>query len=281
MSQDRRRNLLVASGLVVLTLAIYARAAGFDFVLTDDGLYVQENPHVLAGWTAAGATWAFTTLETSNWHPLTWLSLMIDAELWGSSPRGYHATNILLHALNSVLLFCLLGSVTRARGRSALVAALFATHPLHVESVAWISERKDVLSASFWLLTSIAYVRYVRRPGAARYAGVIVLYALGLMAKPMLVTLPIVLLLLDFWPLGRWAASAGPRVERVRALIVEKIPLVALSIASSAITLRAQWSVIGTTASYPLGDRLQNAALGYLWYLGKAVWPVDLALHYP
>lgn len=196
--------VIIVFFLLALTLLVYARAIENDFVNLDDPSYVTENPHVVTGLGPANLGWAFTSIEKANWHPLTWLSHMADAQIFGIDPRGHHLTSVLLHGVNCVLLFLLLLRVTGARWRSALVAALFAVHPLHVESVAWVAERKDVLSTLFLLLTILAYAAYVRRPGPWRYTLTLILFALGLMAKPMLVTLPCLLLLLDYWPLGRF-----------------------------------------------------------------------------
>jgi hypothetical protein len=193
-----RRVLAVCLGLALLTLAVYWHACNNELVSYDDGLYIKDNPHLLGGLTGENVAWAFTTAHATNWHPLTWLSLMLDWQLQGPEPEGFHRTNLLLHAANAVLLLLLLLRLTGRLGRSALVAAFFALHPLHVESVAWAAERKDVLSTLFWLLTLWAYVGWVARPGWPRYLLLLVLFALGLMAKPMLVTLPCALLLLDY-----------------------------------------------------------------------------------
>jgi len=214
-----RREFLVCVLLAVATLAVYSQVVGYDFVNYDDPDYVTDNPYVRSGLTWAGLSWAVTTGYASNWFPLTWLSHMLDCQLWGLRPGAHHLTNVLLHTANTLLLFVLLRGMSGALWPSAAVASFFALHPLHVESVAWVSERKDVLSTLFWMLTLLAYWRYTRRPSLRRYLPVLVLLALGLMAKPMLVTLPLVMLLLDVWPLGRLplAAPEGrdtPRVER-------------------------------------------------------------------
>ena len=275
MRPERR----VAVLLAVATLAVYAQVAGHGFVSYDDPDYVSGNPYVRAGLTRAGLSWALTTGHAGNWHPLTWLSHMLDCQLFGLRPGAHHLTNVLLHTANSLLLFVLLRGMSGALWPSAAVASFFALHPLHVESVAWVSERKDVLSTLFWMLTLLAYWRYTRQPSLRRYLPVLVLLALGLMAKPMLVTLPLVMLLLDVWPLGRLplAAPEGrdtPRVERsarrqdVRPggdprarkarrsealprarraawppglrLVLEKVPFVALAAASSVVTFVVQ-----------------------------------------
>ena len=227
---------------------------------------MTENPQVLGGLTRANVVWAFTTFEASNWHPLTWLSLMVDIELGGPDPRVFHLTNVVLHIANTVLLFHLLVVMTGSRSRGAFVAALFAVHPLHVESVAWIAERKDVLSTLWWLLTTLAYVSYAARPGGLRYAWVVAAFALGLMSKPMLVTLPLVLLLLDYWPLGR-LSDRGATATSVGRLLLEKLPLCVMSAASCWVTLHAQWSVVGSSEQFPLAVRLANAAVSYTWYI--------------
>ncbi len=289
--------------LVVLTLFVYCRVLDFDFINFDDLGYVAHNRQVQGGLTSANIQWAFTTFECANWHPLTWLSLQLDRDLYGGiKPGSYHFTNVALHLANVALLLHVLRRLTGAVWRSALVAGLFALHPLHVESVAWVAERKDVLSTLFWLLTLWAYVAYVERPGWGRYALVLLAFALGLMAKPMLVTLPCVLLLLDWWPLGRWprgadspvwqrAAGFNPaahatRLTRMAAplwLIVEKLPLLGLVLASCVLTLRAQiqGEALRLFEIFPLEVRLDNALLAYVQYLGKMVWPVDLILFYP
>ena len=279
--------------LALATIAVFAPAADFRLVDYDDALYVRDAPIVQRGLTAEGVRWAFTTYQAWNWHPLTWVSLMSDVELFGQDPKYLHRTNIALHVANVLLLFALLASATRAWGKSFFVAGLFAVHPLHVESVAWISERKDVLSTFFGLLTICAYMAYARRPSALRYAGVLVLFACGLMAKPMLVTLPVLLLLLDLWPLGRlpWpVVSAAQRnsteglsawLERAKPRVVEKLPLLALSFFSSVLTYRAQVSDARLTNMVPLSVRTLNAVLSLVRYLGKTAFPVNLSAHYP
>ncbi|MGH7340727.1 MAG: tetratricopeptide repeat protein, partial [Candidatus Rokuibacteriota bacterium] len=251
---------LVAALLAVTTAAVFWPVLGFDFVNYDDPMYVTENVHVQRGLSGELVRWAFTTTYAANWHPLTWLSYGIDWSLHGPSPAGHHATSLALHALNTALLFLLLVRMTDGVWRSALVAALFGLHPLHVESVAWVSERKDVLSTCLWFLTTMAYVAYTRRPGAWRYALVFVGLALGLMAKPMLVTLPFTLLLLDHWPLARRA-------------VLEKVPLIGLAAAASVVTMIAQAGALRTLATHSLPVRLENAVVSYATYLWKTVWP--------
>ncbi|HKQ61199.1 MAG TPA: tetratricopeptide repeat protein [Candidatus Polarisedimenticolaceae bacterium] len=274
-SEPRRAVWLIAGALVLANLGVYAQVAGFDFVRPDDTLYVTRNPQVLAGPTPAGIRWAFTTFEGANWHPLTWLSLMLDARIGGKDPRTFHLVNLLLHAANGLLLFHVLRRMTHAVGSSGLVALLFAVHPLHVESVAWVAERKDVLSTLFWLLTMIAWTRWVERPTPPRYAVALLAFALGLLAKPMLVTLPLVLVLLDFWPLRRMRAVGG--------VLVEKLPFLALAAASCLVTLHAQRAggALGSFEAYPLGLRLANAALACVRYVGMAFVPSGLAYLYP
>ena len=275
------RKWWLAAGLAVLTIAVYAAVAHFEFVTWDDGNYIHIDP-VRSGLTARGVAWAFTTGETANWHPLTWLSHMLDVEIYGDWAGGHHITNLIFHVANVLLLFGVFVRMTGAIGRSAFVAALFAVHPLHVESVAWVAERKDVLSTFFALLTMWTYVTYVRSPRATRFLVVCLCYALGLMAKPMLVTLPFVLLLIDVWPLGR-TRLAG--VSTWRALIVEKLPLVGLAVAASITTvlLQRQAGAMGDGASdaFPVGLRIGNAIVSYAAYLGQTVWPAGLSPFYP
>jgi Flp pilus assembly protein TadD len=284
--------------LMGVTAAVYAPVWHFSFVSWDDPSYVTQNPRVLGGLTWQGVTWALTTGDAANWHPLTWMSHMLDIELYGLHPGGHHVTSLALHLANTLLLLGLLHRITGQAARSAFVAALFALHPLHVESVAWVAERKDVLSTLFLLLTMWSYVRYVRRPDRRRYGLVLALFALGLMAKPMLVTLPFILLLLDVWPLGRTAASRTPAPvtepgrrpnartpppSSLRSLVVEKLPLLALAAASSVVTFVVQQreGAVGGLGVLPLGARLANALVSYVAYIGKMLWPVRLAAFYP
>jgi hypothetical protein len=260
--------------LVLLVAAVFGRTLGFSFTGYDDPLYVSRNPHVLEGLSLEGLRYAFTTFDTGNWHPLTWLSLMADASLGGADPSFYHATNVGLHAAATLALFVFVRRATGRAVRGAFVAALFAVHPLHVESVAWIAERKDVLSAFFFFATAYAYTWYSQRPGVGRNVPVVALFALGLLAKPMLVSLPLVLLLLDVWPLGRGTSAR---------LLLEKAPLFALAAASSAITLVAQQAAgaLAPLERIALPLRFANAVVGVAVYLVKAVWPLDLAVLYP
>jgi len=282
-----RLHYVVAACLAASVLVVYAQVYAFDFLNYDDTLYLTENEHTPQGLTLANVKWAFTTRHASNWHPLTWLSYMLDVSLFGMNPGFHHLVNVLFHAANAVLLFYVLRALTAgALWRSAAVAALFALHPLHVESVAWIAERKDVLSTLFGLLALFAYSAYVRRPNGARYGAVAALFALSLMAKPMLVTLPAVLLLLDYWPLGRLtpARDGGPGVARqcVR-LAVEKAPLFVLALASSVVAVLAQHAGASMTGleRLPMTIRLGNAAVSYGHYLLMTVWPRGLAVFYP
>jgi Flp pilus assembly protein TadD len=269
----RSRDAVLGAGLVLLVAAVFGRAAGFGFTGYDDPQYVSSNPHVLAGLSWEGLRYAFTTFDTGNWHPLTWLSLQLDASLGGSDPSVYHATNVVLHAAATLLLFVFLRQATGRAERAAAVAALFAVHPLHVESVAWVAERKDVLSAVFFFVTLLAYVQWTRGPSPLRYAAVVLALALGLLAKPMLVTVPFLLLLLDFWPLRRF--------RPVR--LMEKAPLFAMVAASSAVTLVAQRAggAVASLEQVALPLRLANAAVSAVRYLVETAWPRGLAVLYP
>jgi tetratricopeptide (TPR) repeat protein len=303
--------------LVATTAALYGQVCTFEFINHDDPEYVSENPVVQRGFTWKGLQWAFTTIEMANWHPLTWMSHMLDTQLFGMNAGAHHLINVFFHLLNSALLFMILHRMTGALWRSAFVAALFALHPLHVESVAWISERKDVLSTFFGFMTIWAYARYADHPGWASYLCVFLFFALGLLAKPMLVTLPIILLLLDFWPLRRATlrqtnpstppAGAGPdhpkkkqrkrkpsdtkppdaapgiRWNTVLPLLTEKIPLLMLSAASGMITFYAQQKggAIKSALEISVSDRVSNALVSYLLYLWKMLWPAGLSVFYP
>lgn len=276
------RRLTVYLSLLLAIAAIYAQVRHFDFVNYDDPDYVVENAHVRAGLTSSGVAWAFTSGDTANWIPLTWLSHMAVAQFFGLESGWHHLANLLLHVLSTLLLFAVLHRLTGALWRSALVAFFFGLHPLHVESVAWISERKDVLSGFFWMLTLWCYVRYTERPGPRRYALVLIAFCLGLLAKPMLVTLPVVLLLLDVWPLRRIGLVPRDRSVIYR-LFTEKIPLLALSVAASFATFFVQRSggAVLTFDTVPLTARLGNAFVSYCIYLLQMVWPVRLAVFYP
>ena len=273
----------VCAVLVLATVAAFWGLRSNGFVRLDDDLYVTNNAHVQKGLSGESVRWAFTATEAANWHPVTWLSHMLDVELFGLDAGKHHLTSLLLHILNAMLLFLLLLRMTGALWRSALVAALFALHPLHVESVAWVAERKDVLSTIFWLLTLLAWLAYVRSKKSAPYALALALFALGLMAKPMLVTLPFTLLLLDFWPLRRLALPPKGWPAALRGLVLEKVPFFALSAASCAATFMAQHAggAVRPLENLPLADRIANAVWAYAAYLLKALWPSGLSAFYP
>jgi len=280
------RALWVSLALIAVSVFIYAPVRNHAFLAWDDTEYVSNNRHVMAGPTWNGIRWAFTTGHMANWHPLTWLSHMLDARLFGSDAGLHHCTNALFHILNALLLFALLQEMTGSLGRSAFVAALFAAHPLHVESVAWLSERKDVLSTFLALLALLAYVGYTRRPTWKRYLMVAVFFALGLMSKPMLVTLPFAMMLLDYWPLRRVTLEAGAAGKPLRAmarLTYEKLPLFALVLVSCIVTFIAQQraGAVGGLDKIPLGLRASNALVSYAAYIGKTLWPAHLAALYP
>jgi len=273
---------LTAACLVVAVLVLYSPVAGHEFVNFDDSAYVYGNTAVRAGLTWDSVSWAFHSVHSSNWHPLTWLSHMLDSEWFGLDAGKHHLVNVVIHAANSALLFVALRWMTGALWPSVLVAALFAFHPLRVESVAWVSERKDVLSGSFWMLTMLAWLRYVRRPSAGRYVLALLCLSLGLMAKPTLVTLPFVLLLLDIWPLERWRPWTDGGWP-ARRLLVEKIPLLVVSVASSLVTLQSQTTsnAVQGIDVIPVGARMANALVSYTLYLWKTLWPAGLACFYP
>jgi hypothetical protein len=279
-----RWEIVAALVLAVAAATAYTGAFGHDFVNYDDPQYVAKNPYVTHGLSRSGWTWAWTTSLGGNWHPLTWLSWQADVELCGMRPAVFHRTNIFLHAANTMLLFWALWSLSGARWQSALVAAFFGLHPLHVESVAWISERKDVLSTFFGLAALVAYASFARRPSVWRYLFVAGFFVLSLLSKAMLVTLPCVLVLLDFWPLARWRPEEAASSRRRRGrLVLEKAPLLALAAAACVFTLYAQKNVgaVASSQSLTLSDRLANSVVSYTTYLRKTVWPLDLALPYP
>jgi tetratricopeptide (TPR) repeat protein len=288
----------VCAGLVVAGILAYWRLSGTGFVNFDDSLYIYANPALARGFTAEGIRWAFAlNNEAAYWHPLTWLSLMFDYRLFGLNPTGYHLENLLLHIGNAVLLFALLKRMTSRLWPSAFVAAVFLLHPINVEAVAWAAERKTVLSTFLGLAAVLAYLRYIRRPAMATYAPVFILMALGLMAKPILLTLPLILLLLDYWPLRRFGLarpalpgepvlqtgdSSRPRVTFAQA-VWEKVPLATLSFASvflSLFSVRHQERIVEIYDA-PLADRLANAVISSIVYVGKALWPAKLAVYYP
>ena len=293
---EQSTKLAVIFCLIVLTVVPYwqVRNHGFNF---DDQMYVTDNRDIQAGLTGDSIEWAFSLENVSYWHPVTWLSFMLDFQLFGLNPKGYHLNNLLLHLLNTLLLFLILRSMTGKLWVGAFVAALFALHPLNVESVAWISERKNVLSTLFWMLTMWAYANYAKRPGPGRYLLTFFFFSLGLMAKSMLVTLPFVLLLLDYWPLGRCQCSPFNRHDyspdaRSRGycyekysflrLVIEKIPLLLLSLTSVYLTALSvqRLGIVVSTDWTPIGLRISNALVSYINYIGKMLWPRDLAVFY-
>ncbi len=298
-----RRSIRLCCGFLLLAVGlVFGQTARHAFVNLDDNVYVYENPHVSHGLSGPGVVWAFSHSHVANWHPLTWLSLMLDCQLYGLHAGGHHLSNVLLHAATAVLLLLVLRRMTGDLWPSVFVAALFAIHPLRVESVAWVTERKDVLSGLFFLLTIAAYLRYVRHPfSPGRYLTVVVFFAMGLMAKPMLVTLPLVLLLLDYWPLGRMSASPTPphcsggelvgtatfmqtelgRFLLRRRLVLEKLPLFALAAVSCVLTLGVQGDSLTLNEHLSLSWRIGNALIAYVAYLGHFFYPLGLAALYP
>ncbi len=299
------KKILVCILLILGVLIVFGQVGVFEFIRYDDELYVTKNPHVLSGLSASGALWALTTFDAGNWHPLTWISLMVDRELYGMDAGGYHWTNVILHVLSGLLLFLVFNRMTGELCRSGLVAGLFLMHPLHVESVAWVAARKDVLSGLFWMLCMWSYVKYAERPGAGRYWSVVLFFAAGLMSKPVVVTLPFVLLLLDYWPLRRFPLShqgnsdvggynspEGPNSKfpgrrfapvPIFHLIGEKVPLLLISLITAVVTWKAQKGVGALLAlnDMPLDPRLTNAVISYARYLVKVVWPFNLSFFYP
>jgi protein O-mannosyl-transferase len=287
-SSPEKRNLICCLLIAVAILALYNPVNRHPFVNYDDDRYVTENSHVHNGLTWDTVTWAFVSTEQSNWHPLTWLSHALDYQLFHLNAAGHHFTSLLLHTVNAILLFLLLTWGTGHVGRSFFVAALFAIHPINVESVAWVAERKNVLCTFFLFLTIAAYGWYALKPSWKGYLTVTALFACGLMSKPMVITLPFVLLLLDYWPLGRVEGSPSSPTPQISQkpfskLLIEKAPLLALSAASAVITMRAQQAggAMRSTEQFSLGVRLENAAVAYAMYLWKLVWPAQLAPLYP
>ncbi len=284
-----RRTLVVCLLLTVVVLLSYNSVAHNGFLNYDDDQYITHNPHVRAGLTWATVKWAFTTFHDANWHPLTWLSHALDCELFGLNPAGHHYFSVLLHAINAILLFLLLQYATGSFWRSLMVAALFALHPMNVESVAWAAERKNVLSMLFFLLALYAYIWYSRRPEVHRYAAVAFFFALALLAKPQVITFPLLLCLFDYWPLCRFGgpATAGPAANgdspkfRIGWLLLEKLPLLLLSAASAVVTMKAQATAGAIQAQYSVLLRLETAVISYVEYLGKALWPSKLVVLYP
>lgn len=293
----RYYSFFISLALILSILVVYWNVTNNEFISYDDSTYVTDNPYVKKGLTAEGFIWAFTSTRASNWHPVTWLSHMLDSEIYGIDSKGHHFTNLLFHIASTLLLFLVLKRMTGRLWRSAFVSALFAFHPLHVESVAWVAERKDVLSAFFWMLTIWAYVRYTERPLLKRYFLVFLALLIGLMAKPMLVTLPFVLLLMDIWPLGRLDVRQKGLKSKIQSegctknyqsasaygLVVEKIPLLVLVVLSSLITFFVQQrgGAVGSFEKYTLITRIANALISYVRYIEKMIWPHDLAVFYP
>lgn len=292
--------------LIIATLVTYGQVKDHAFVNLDDIHYITDNAHIKNGLTYEGVKWSLTAVYASNWHPVTWLSHMLDVQLFGLKPGAHHLVNLFFHVINTLLLFMILNRMPGALWKSAFVAALFALHPLHVESVAWASERKDVLSAFFWMLTMGAYVYYTEKPDFKRYLATLAFFILGLMAKPMLVTLPFVLLLLDYWPLNRFqfqraekddsqkSLNAGNTRQKKRKaekpqhpwavllpLLKEKIPFIILSALSGVVTIYAQKEATLSLQALPFADRIGNAFFSYIKYIKKMLWPQDLAVFYP
>ena len=309
---ERWRTVVTCLLLTLAVWVVFGQTLQHEFVNCDDDVYVTDNPHVSAGWTWNGVGWAFSNLQAGFWHPLTWLSFMTDAQFHGLRARGFHLTNVLLHLANTLLLFLLLRKLTNAHWGSAFVAAVFAVHPLHVESVAWVSERKGLLSTSFFLLSLWAYakcmksgewqvtgnawrlVSLVTRLSSSFYWGALFFFACGLMSKTMVVTLPLVMLLLDYWPLRRFEPSTLNAMARrneaettqpstILRLVLEKVPFLALALAAGWLTYHAEKSIgaLSHGDAIPLTHRLANAGLSAVWYLWRTIWPAELAVFYP
>jgi len=290
-----KREFVICFTLMMIILVVFWQVRSFEFIGYDDDRYVTHNHHVQRGLAKESVIWAFTAFHASNWHPLTWLSHMLDVKFFGLNPAGHHLTNLFFHVLSTLMLFFILKSMTGMVWKSSVVAALFAVHPLHVESVVWVAERKDVLSVFFGMAALWAYVRYTKQPVLSRYLPILLLFALGLMSKPMLVTLPFVLLLLDYWPLGRipFPPSANANLKMtgflktlcpgspIYCLVLEKVPFFLLSAASSVVTLMAQRQEIASHQSLHLSERMANAVVAYVGYIIKMIWPYPLAVFYP
>lgn len=292
----KNRSFLVCLALAIVTISIFYEVYTFEFINYDDPTYVYGNPNIQQGITLKAVKWAFTSGYASNWHPLTWLSHMLDWQLFGNNPAGHHLINLFFHIANTLLLFLVLKQMTNTLWQSAFAAALFALHPLHVESVAWVAERKDVLSGLFWMLTMLTYLRYVKQPNYFRYILVLLTFALGLMTKPMLVTLPFILLLLDYWPLERiplrqtTKKNIDKEYRQCRSFrwlyyrpILEKLPFLALSVVSGVVTFLVQRTTGATTMikNQPFGLRISNALVSYVTYIVKMFYPTRLAVLYP
>lgn len=275
--------LFVSLVLVLLTLVVYWQVQNHEFILWDDQIFITENSHITTGLTQENIRWAFTTTYPDYWHPLPWLSHMLDYEIYGQNPKGHHFNNLLFHIANTLLLFFVFKRMTGRLWESAFIAALFGIHPIQVEPVAWVTERKDVLSGLFWMLTLGAYSLYAERAGIRRYLAFLLCFILGLMAKPMLVTIPFVLVLLDYWPLGRFVRRPSRGKSVVLFLILEKIPLFLLAVSSGAATYMGAESAgaVLTSNTLPIDFRIGNAVLSYVSYIGKMIWPSRLAYFYP
>ncbi|MGB5217556.1 MAG: glycosyltransferase family 39 protein, partial [Smithella sp.] len=274
---SREQNLIIYVLLAAVTLAVFWQVNHYGFVF-DDVVYVNENYHLQTGLTLEGIRWAFSTTYAEFWHPLTWLSLLLDYQLFGSNAGGYHMTNLILHILSTLLLFGLFNRMTGALWKSVFVAALFALHPLHVESVAWIAERKDVLSAFFWMLTLCLYVYYTEKPAVKRYLLVLASFVFALMSKPMVVTLPLIMILLDYWPLKRFESRKS---NLFLWQLKEKSPFFVLSAFFSLITIYSRYMPYGKDFHIPLSSRISNAIIALMTYLEKTFWPHDLSAFYP
>lgn len=280
----KRNAVLMCLVLAVVTIAVYVHVGSHGFINIDDPGYVTENPHIVGGITGRNIVWAFTSFDQANWHPVTWLSHMMDVQLYGLSPQGHHLTSVYIHTVSAILLFILLLRLTGAQYQSLFVAAMFALHPLHVESVAWVAERKDVLSAFFGFLSLLFYSQYAKNKSAATYVFALSSFLLGLMSKPMLVTLPVVMLLIDFWPLNRYGTDEETgenhlRFKRLAALVSEKSPFLIFSIISCIITICGQHKAIINYFSPVF--RIENTLVSYVKYIIKIIWPSDMAVLYP
>jgi len=282
-----RLHFAICLFLVFCSLSLFRQVKDFNFLNYDDDLYVFENSQVKGGLTLKGICWSFKTTQGGNWHPLTWFSHMMDVEIYGLNPGRHHLTNVLFHTINTLLVFLIFRRMTGKEWESGVVAILFAIHPIHVESVAWVSERKDVLSTLFWMLTMWAYLRYVEQQNIRRYLVVLFIFALGLMAKPMLVSLPFVLLLLDFWPIRRFCFEETDGIQNKRSTILfllgEKLPLFLFSFVTGVVTFFAQLhsGAVRSSEVYSLSIRMANALMSYALYIKKTIWPFDLAVPYP
>ncbi|MGD0276529.1 MAG: hypothetical protein ABSB79_10860, partial [Syntrophales bacterium] len=289
-----RAEFIVIAILILAVAGIYGRVSGYEFIGLDDPLYIQDNLHVQQGFHWSSILWSLTDVSSGHWHPLTWWSHMLDWQLFNGNAGGHHLVNLIFHAINACLLFWILKTATSRIWESAFVALLFAVHPLNVESVAWVSERKNLLSTFFWFASMAVYMWYAGNPGVWRYLAVLAVFMLGLMAKPMLVTLPAILLLMDFWPLNRFrhvnASSAGSPEESAGFpkyfpawLLAEKAPMLVLAFLSSCITLYAarEGEALRTLGNFSLSGRLSNVLMSYTAYMGKMIWPVNLSIFYP